>query len=93
MTNVYIKPQPEARVESAPVLFYTVHHHNGRYVSMRRYRTEKEAIDIAKELGFIPLVARVRIPYRRNPNHWQPAPRTMLCGSLMPYDDLQRKNA
>lgn len=80
MTQIYIEPHPSARLENAPISFYLLMHGNGQLVSMLRYRTLKEAIDVARGLGFYPLVACVRIPEKSNRNHWQPADRITLSG-------------
>jgi len=44
---------------------------NDQFVTSFRYRTEKEAVDVARKLGFTPWVARVRITNKRNPEHWR----------------------
>lgn len=71
MNHVYVEPYPSARLESASITCYVLLHCNGQFVTNLRYRTEKEAIDVARELGLTPWVARVRITNRRNPEHWR----------------------
>jgi len=72
MNHVYVEPGPSARLESAPITFYVLLHADDQPVSMLRYKTLKEAIDVARGLGFNPLVPRVRIPNKGNRTHWRP---------------------
>jgi len=71
MNHIFVEPHPSARLESAPIIFYVLQYGNGKFVTNLRYKTEKEAVDVARKLGFTPWVARVRITNRRNPEHWR----------------------
>lgn len=71
MNHIYVEPQPSARLESAPITHYVLQHSNDQFVTNLRYKTEKEAVDETRKLGFIPRVARVRIANKRNPEHWR----------------------
>lgn len=73
MSNVYIEPRPLAREEGAAITHYVLEYANNQPVTNLRYSTQKEAIDTAHELGFNPLVARVRITNKGNPDHWRSA--------------------
>jgi len=73
MSNVYVEPRPLARVDGAAITYYVLEYANNQPVTNLRYSTQKEAIDAAKELGFKPLVARVRITDKGNPDHWRSA--------------------
>lgn len=75
MNHVYVEPHPSARLESAPITCYVLLHGNGQPVSRLRYKTLDDAIDVARSLGFNPLVALVRITDKRNPTHWRSAKR------------------
>lgn len=75
MNHIYVEPHPSARLESAPITCYVLLHGNGQAVSRLRYKTLDDAIDVARSLGFNPLVARVRITDKRNPAHWRSADR------------------
>lgn len=71
MNHVYVEPYPSARLESAPITCYVLMQGNGQFVTNLRYKTEKEAVDVSRKLGFNPWVARVRITNKRNPEHWR----------------------
>ncbi len=72
MANVYIEPKPTARHEHEPIDHYVIEHADGSKES-GPYKTQKEAIDAAKAAGHHPLVARVRVTDKGNPDHWRPA--------------------
>ncbi|WP_248799917.1 hypothetical protein [Pseudomonas sp. MWU13-2105] len=71
MSHVYIEPRPSVRKEEIAITYYDIEYDNNKPVTNLRYKTQKEAIDVARKLGFTPLVARVRITNKRNPEHWR----------------------
>ena len=72
MANVYIEPKPTGRTEHDPIDHYVIEHANGARES-GPYKTQAEAIQAAKRAGHHPLVARVRVTDKGNPDHWRSA--------------------
>lgn len=73
MANVYVEPKPNARAEYEAITHYVLEYQHGARVTQTDYRTQREAIDEAKMLGHRPLVARVRVTDKGNPDHWRSA--------------------
>ncbi|WP_211472649.1 hypothetical protein [Collimonas humicola] len=71
MSNVYVEPIPKGR--EGVIEGYILEHANDVRVTNRIYPTQKAAIDEAKALGRKPLVARVRVTNKGNPDHWRSA--------------------
>ena len=73
MANVYVEPQPKARDEHAPITHYVLEYKHDERVASEDYKTQADAIADAKRLGHKPLVARVRVTDKGNPDHWRDA--------------------
>ena len=75
MANVFVEPRPKARSESEPITHYVLEHANDAPVAGAQptYPTQAAAVADAKRLGHQPLVARVRVTDKGNPNHWRHA--------------------
>ncbi|HWX01380.1 hypothetical protein [Collimonas sp.] len=71
MSNVYVEPIPKGR--DGAIEGYVLEHANDARVINKIYPTQKAAIDEAKTLGHKPLVARVRVTNKGNPDHWRSA--------------------
>jgi len=72
MANVYIEPRPKGRQEGSAIDDYVVE--DGADQVLKTFKTQKEAIDWAKQQGDHPLVARVRHRNdKKNPDHWRSA--------------------
>lgn len=70
MPNVYIEPKPTGRGPADPIDHYVIEHADGRRDS-GPYKTQAEAIEAARRAGHSPLVARVRVTNKGNPDHWR----------------------
>ena len=73
MANVYVEPKPKARSETEAITHYVLEYAGDSRVTNTDYPTQKEAIDAAKKAGHHPLVARVRVTNKGNPDHWRSA--------------------
>lgn len=73
MANVYVEPQPKSRDEHAPITHFVLEYAHGARVTDTNYPTQHEAVSDAKRLGHSPLVARVRVTDKGNPDHWRAA--------------------
>jgi hypothetical protein len=73
MANVYVEPQPKSREEHAPITHYVLEYAHGARVTNTNYSTQHEAVSDAKRLGHSPLIARVRVTDKGNPDHWRAA--------------------
>lgn len=73
MANVYVEPKPRATKESDPITHYTLEYAHHERVTNTDYKTQADAVDAAKKLGHSPLVARVRVTDKGNPDHWRKA--------------------
>ncbi|MDP9651886.1 hypothetical protein J2793_007361 [Paraburkholderia caledonica] len=71
MPNVYVEPQPKGH--HGPISGYKLEYQNDQPVTPTTYPTQEAAITAAKGLGHKPLVARVRVTNKGNPDHWRPA--------------------
>ena len=72
MANVYIEARPKGRPEGSHVDEYVVEDHADHV--LQTFRTQREAIDWAKNQGHHPLVARVRhLNNKKIPDHWRAA--------------------
>jgi hypothetical protein len=70
MTNVYIEPRPKGRPEGSQIDDYVVEDHADH--ALGTFKTQREAIDWAKNNGQVPHVARVRhLNDKRKPDHWR----------------------
>lgn len=73
MANVYVEPKPTGRNEGDAIDHYVVEQANGAKQS-GPFKTQAEAIKAARDAGHHPLVARVRVTNKGNPDHWRSAP-------------------
>jgi hypothetical protein len=72
MPNVYIEARPKGRPEGSAVEGYAVEDQADHALVM--FKTQREAIDWARENGHQPLVARIRHRNdKKNPDHWRKA--------------------
>ena len=72
MANVYIEARPKGRPEGSRVDEYVVEDHADHV--LQTFRTQREAIDWAKNQGHHPLVARVRhLNNKKIHDHWRAA--------------------
>ena len=71
MSNVYVEPQPPR--SSAPITGYKAELAGGTSIDGVTHRTQQTAIDSAKRAGHRPLIARVRVTNKGNPDHWRAA--------------------
>jgi hypothetical protein len=72
MTNVYIEPRPKGRPEGSPIEDFVVEDHADH--ALGTFKTQREAIDWAKNNGHAPHVARVRhVNDKKKPDHWRAA--------------------
>ncbi|AJZ57899.1 hypothetical protein OI25_2957 [Paraburkholderia fungorum] len=71
MPNVYVEPIPKGR--EGAIQGYVLEFAGDVKATNKTYGTQKEAIDDAKRLGHKPLVARVRVTNKGNPDHWRSA--------------------
>jgi hypothetical protein len=72
MANVYVEARPKGRPEGNPIDDYVVEDHANNV--LKTFRTQKEAIDWAKQQGHHPLVARVRhLNNKKMPDQWRAA--------------------
>lgn len=71
MANVYVEPLPKGR--EGAIQGYALEHSGDTKVTNTTYSTQKAAIDEARRLGHHPLVARVRVTSKGNPDHWRSA--------------------
>lgn len=71
MPNVYVEPLPKAR--EAAIQGYALEYSSHERVTPHDYKTQEEAINVAKSMGYHPLVARVRHTNKGNPDHWRAA--------------------
>ena len=72
MANVYVEARPKGRPEGSPIEDYVVED-DGNHV-LGSFKTQREAIDWAREEGHAPLVARVRnLSDKKKPDHWRSA--------------------
>ena len=71
MANVYVEPLPKG--STAPITGYRLENAGGSSVDGITHNTQQQAIDAAKRLGHHPLIARVRVTSKGNPDHWRSA--------------------
>ncbi len=71
MLHVYIEPLPKG--QWGPVDGYCIETPDGTKLSEQRLASETLAVSAAKLLGYIPLLATVRIPDKANSEHWRSA--------------------
>lgn len=72
MANVYVEARPKGRPEGTPITDYVVEDRADHV--LHTSKTQKEAIDWAKQQGHKPLVARVRhLNDKNKPDHWREA--------------------
>jgi hypothetical protein len=71
MPYVYVEPVPKGRW--GPIDGYTVEFEDGTRVSQEVYRSEARAVSETKVLGYVPLLAKVRITDKSVTEHWQTA--------------------
>jgi hypothetical protein len=71
MPNVYVEPQPKGH--HGPISGYKLEYKDDKPVTSVTYNTQEAAISAAKTLGHSPLIARVRVTSKGNPDHWRAA--------------------
>lgn len=71
MSNVYVEPRPKGRSEGDPITHYILEYRHGARVTDTDYKTQAEAIAAAKQHKHDPLVARVRVTDKGQPDHWR----------------------
>jgi hypothetical protein len=71
MPNVFVEPLPKHR--EAKIEGYALELSATQLLTPLKYQTQAEAIKVAKEKGYKPLVARVRHTDKGNPDHWRAA--------------------
>jgi len=71
MPNVYVEPQPKGH--HGHISSYKLEYKDSKPVTTTTYGTQDAAIVAAKGLGHKPLVARVRVTDKGNPDHWREA--------------------
>ncbi|MFP6560349.1 hypothetical protein WJ542_18890 [Paraburkholderia sp. B3] len=71
MLHVYIEPVPKG--QWGPIDGYRIETQDGTKISKELLRSERLAISEARLLGYLPLLATVRIPDKAIAEHWQPA--------------------
>jgi hypothetical protein len=70
MSAVYVEARPKGRPEGSPITDYVVEDHTDHV--LETFKTQKEAIDWAKNSGHRPHVARVRhLNDKKKPDHWR----------------------
>jgi hypothetical protein len=70
MADVYIEPRPKGRPEGSHIDDYVVEDESDAVLAT--FKTQKEAIEWAKENGHTPHVARVRDKNdKKKPDHWK----------------------
>ncbi len=80
MANVYIEARPKGRPEGSAIEDYVVEDHANHELGL--FKTQIEAIYLAKEEGHAPLVARVRhLNDKKTPDHWRSAKRPTVRAS------------
>jgi hypothetical protein len=65
--SVFVEPLPRG---GGPITGYQIEFATGEKMA-GPFRTQEEAIEFVRSRGSKPLVARVRISNRSNPNHWR----------------------
>ncbi len=68
MKNAYIEPMPKG---GGPTESFQIEYADNS-PAKGPYPTQKAAIEAAKKMGHKPLIARVRITNKDNPDHWRP---------------------
>jgi len=71
MPNVYVEPLPKHR--EGAITGYALELSAKQRLTPDDYKTQAEAIAVAKVKGYKPLVARVRKTDQGNPDHWRAA--------------------
>lgn len=72
LENVYIEARPKGRPEGSNIDDYVVEDRNDRVLAT--FKTQREAINWAKNVGQVPLLARVRhLNDKRSADHWRSA--------------------
>jgi hypothetical protein len=70
MANVYIEPRPKGRPKGSHIDDYVVEDHPDHVLA--NFKTQREAIDWAKNNGHGPHVARVRhLNDKKKADHWR----------------------
>lgn len=71
MPNVFVEPLPKGR--EGPIHGYALELSATQRLTSIEYGTQLEAINAARVKGYNPLVARVRVTSKGNPDHWRTA--------------------
>lgn len=72
MANVYVEARPKGTPEGSRIDDYVVEDHADSVLGT--FKTQREAIDWAKQTGHTTLVARVRhLNDKKKPDHWRKA--------------------
>jgi hypothetical protein len=70
MSNVFVEARPKGNAEGQPITDFVVKDHADRVLAT--FKTQKEAIDWAKNNGHSPHVARVRhLNDKKKPDQWR----------------------
>lgn len=70
MANVFVEARPKGKKEDQPITDYVVEEHADKV--LHTTKTQREAIEWAKQNGHTPHVARVRhLNDRAKPDHWR----------------------
>ncbi|CAH0445915.1 hypothetical protein LMG9673_04726 [Ralstonia pseudosolanacearum] len=71
MPNVYVEPLPKGH--HGPIQSYALEYEDHKSVTGKNYSTQESAVNDARSLGHKPLIARVRVTNKGNPDHWRSA--------------------
>jgi hypothetical protein len=72
MANVFVEPRPKGRPEGSGIEDFVVEDHADHILTT--VKTQREAIDWARNNGHSPFVARVRhMNDKKKPDHWRAA--------------------
>lgn len=71
MPNVFVEPLPKH--SDKPIEAYALELSATQRLTPDNYKTQAEAIKVAKAKGYKPLIARVRKTDKGKPDHWRSA--------------------
>jgi hypothetical protein len=75
MVHAYIEPVPKG--QWGPIDGYRIETRDGTKISEGLLGSERLAVSAAKLLGYLPMLATVRIPDKAVAEHWQPADKAL----------------
>ena len=70
MLNVFVEPKPKGRPEGTTIFHFVLEHLDGSRVTNRTFATQQGAVEEARRLGHVPLVAHVRNTDKARPADW-----------------------